>query len=176
MNCHYCVFYCESPTRIGEDRFCNHIQKMVRGENPICEDGFEAYHIFWCKRTSQQIDLIVCPARQERGMEECKKCQQKNIILEIRKLMGRKNGGEKKLIKKKTNYEQEQENLENTRETAVTEEKTIVTSMQRKKIILHKKKEEQAEPEVSKTKIVLHKRVKEPEEIEPAKKTLIRKK
>ena len=104
MICNYCGFYQESPTRIEDQRFCNHVQKMVHGDWEICEDGFEVHKFFWCKETNQTIDLAVCPARQSRGMQECTKCQQKQDILEIRKFMGRKNGNgfmeKKKIIKK----------------------------------------------------------------------------
>ena len=138
MSCSYCLFYQDSPTRIDGQRFCNHVQKMVQGDWPICdENGFEVGRFFWCKKTEQTIDMDVCPARQNRGMQECTNCKQKNEILEIRKYMGRKNGG-KKIIKKQS-LEETELHIQKVREDAMKEEETIVTSEQKPKIILHKR-------------------------------------
>lgn len=100
IKCLYCFFYQESPTQLGASHFCNHVQKMVNAYES-CDDGFEAHKFFWCNKTEQKIDLIVCPARQSRGMSECAHCRQKAEVLEIRKYMGRKNGFLKKKIIKK---------------------------------------------------------------------------
>jgi len=168
LTCGYCSFFQDSPTRIGkDDRFCNHIQKVVYAKKGICEDGFEVHNIFWCDNTEQQIDFEVCPARQARGMQECGKCRQKQDILEIRKLMGRKaiaNGtAPKPILRKKVEavvsetHEETQEKLAEVPKKVLIKKVAVVTAEQKPKITLHKKL---PEPEV-KPKITLHKRIKE---------------
>lgn len=162
MDCLYCTMYQESPTRIGkgstETRFCNHLQKMIFPTQKICEDGgFEPHRFFWCDNSNARIDLVVCPARQKREMQECSKCKQKKIILEIRKIIGirsRKTGGMRPLIKKKERHEEIKEHVEEAAKEAQTQNEVVVAE-QKPKIILHKK-----EPE-NKPKITLHKRIKE---------------
>ena len=110
MKCIYCNFYQLSPTRINnEDRFCNHVQKIIEGKWEICEDGFEPYPFFWCNRNEQRLDMAICVNRQNKGMQECNKCRQKDEILEIRKIMGRRLNGKPKLIKKIVSEEIEPE-------------------------------------------------------------------
>lgn len=157
MDCIYCAFFQESPTRIEGQRFCNHVQKMVQGDWEICEDGFEVHKFFWCKKTDQTIDLHVCPARQNRGMQECTFCKQKAEILEIRKYMGHKNGfmEKKKIIKKDDLPEPDKfgiirvevepeiiqatdEELKTLQKKAIIKKVAIITAEQKPKIILHK--------------------------------------
>jgi hypothetical protein len=164
MNCLYCLFYQDSPTRVEGQRFCNHIQKMVARDWEICADGFEVGRFFWCKKTEQTIDMDVCPARQNRGMQECTHCRQKLEILEVRKYMGRKNGNGngKKIIKKQT-LEETELHIEKVREEAMREEEEVNTLLE--------ETEKNSTP--LKPKIILHKRIKE-EDL--PKKKLIKKK
>ena len=155
MECKYCAFFQESPTRFGkgEERFCNHIHRVVSENKEICEDGFEAYYLFWCEKSNAWLDLPVCSARQSKGYSECSKCRQKQNIMEIRRFMGRKarlNGtAPKPIIKKKESEEKEPEKP-------------------KPKIILHKKQPE----EKPKPKMILHKKVKESEIPKPIKKII----
>jgi len=143
--------YQESPTRIGkgnmETRFCNHLQKMVYSTQKICEDdGFEPHKFFWCDNSDQRLDLAVCPARQNRGVEDCSKCRQKKDILEIRKIMGlraRANRENIPHIIKKNKHEETQKHIEEAEEDAERENVPVIVSEQKPKITLHRKIKEE---------------------------------
>ena len=190
IHCLYCDFYQQSTTRIQEQRFCNHVQRMISKDDPICdENGFEACSLFWCDKSDHWIDLRVCSARQAKDVPECTHCKQKAEILEVRKFMGRKNGGAKKLIVKKTievDLQKTEDDLKALQKEAMNRNEVIVTATQQKpKIILHKKTAvntddkhsettlENSGCQVIKQKIVLHKRVKETDV--PTKKKIIKK-
>lgn len=158
ITCLYCIFYQESPTRIDSRRFCNHVQKMVDRNDEVCEDGFSANNTFWCVNTQQWIDLPVCSARQDKGMlQECRKCHQKEVILEVRRTMGIKNRVKKVLVKstetKENPYEEKQEEIKTLQKKSILKKEPIITSEQ--KPTLHKKiKEPEQKP-------MLHKKNKE---------------
>jgi hypothetical protein len=119
---------------------------MVQGDWESCEDGFEVGKFFWCKKTSQTIDLDVCPARQKREMQECTNCRQKNEILEIRKFMGHKPGflEKKKIIKK--SHEETEEEIKTLQKKAIIKKEVIITTEQKPKLILHKRIKEEEKP------------------------------
>lgn len=156
MKCLYCSFFQESPTRFGKkatERFCNHVQRVVSLDKEMCEDGFEAHHTFWCDNANAWLDLTVCSARQSRGYPDCAKCRQKQVIMEIRRFMGRKarldGTAPKPIVKKKESDEK-------------------VPEKPKPKIILHKKQPE----EKPKPKMILHKKVKVSEIPKPIKKII----
>jgi hypothetical protein len=53
-------------------------------------DRFVSAPFFWCHNTSCWIDVNICTARQSKEAEECKRCRQKQEVLEVRRAMGRK--------------------------------------------------------------------------------------
>lgn len=148
IKCLYCSFFQEATTRInqGEDRFCNHRNKMVMSTQNICDDGFELYPFFWCQRTNQQLDIAVCAARQNKGITECNGCHtQKEIILESRRYSGcqAKESFKKRIIKKKEIIPEE----------PISEDSEVPVEMEKRKLL---KRKVIVEPEIIKS--ILHRK------------------
>jgi hypothetical protein len=92
MECRYCEQYFNSATRMdNEHRFCPSVLGMVFATDKTC-DKFSAANSFWCVNTNCWIDTRVCANRQNKEMDDCKKCRQKTCVLEVRRSIGRSNG------------------------------------------------------------------------------------
>ena len=100
MKCLYCELYHNSTARLeSNQRFCRIKQKMVFDESEIC-DKFEASTMFWCNNTDCWIDLRICTNRQYKELDECKNCNQKKDVLQIRRFMGRQQSTSNPQIRK----------------------------------------------------------------------------
>lgn len=89
MKCVYCNFYYTGQKIEKDNHFCSEKRSIVSKLDTTCEK-FAPAPFFWCHNTNCWIDVNICTARQTKEAEECKKCRQKQDILEIRRAIGRK--------------------------------------------------------------------------------------
>ena len=90
MECQYCQIYYDSETRIGSSRFCEVLRRMRSADQKVC-DEVKLTKIFWCKKSDHWIDLTACSSHQRKADTECDHCTQSHHLLELRKMIGRRN-------------------------------------------------------------------------------------
>lgn len=94
MECRYCNQCANSSAKSDQQVFCRTQQKMVRYYDENCEN-FELASNFWCVNTGCWIDIKMCTNRQSNPAmtryyeSDCKKCNQKKDVIEIRRFVGR---------------------------------------------------------------------------------------
>lgn len=79
MQCRYCEHFRHNEE--PEDScFINRGKKRsFEANGSICEE-FLLKSFFWCKKNGQQLDIVVCVARQKKGNEDCGRCDQGDRI------------------------------------------------------------------------------------------------
>lgn len=111
MRCKYCVLFTDSDIRNdNKQHFCRAKAKMVHPDDDHCEK-FDLTSTYHCLSLSFCTDVKICTARLNQGTDDCKKCRQRQDILEIRRFLGRQSQPKAKILIRRENLCERTETL-----------------------------------------------------------------
>lgn len=89
--CHLCAQWFHSTLlkndQVHNPRKCQIENREILSTDPICEN-FELAKYFYCDRTDHQVTIQMCHARQNREMDECRRCKQREQLAVAEALVG----------------------------------------------------------------------------------------